>query len=95
MSRVALRLLAFRENLRIAPDLPASTSGMNPLELSILQAQSKKPISTHRDVALAIGRLGGHMNRKSDGMAGLLTLWRGWKRLQDWVEGARLYQAIL
>jgi hypothetical protein len=37
---------------------------------------------------LALGRLGGHMNRKSDGMPGWLTLWRGWTKLQSMVDGA-------
>jgi hypothetical protein len=31
---------------------------------------------------LALGRLGGHQNRPSDGMPGWLTLWRGWSQLQ-------------
>jgi len=48
-----------------------------------------------RDVALAIGQPRGPKNQKSDGMAELLNLGRGWTLLQDWVEGARLYQAIL
>ena len=34
-----------------------------------------------RDFTLALGRLGGHQNRKSDGMPGWITLWRGYERL--------------
>ena len=34
-----------------------------------------------RDFTLALGRLGGHQNRRSDGMPGWITLWRGYERL--------------
>ena len=43
---------------------------------------------TVREFYLALGRLGGHMNRKSDGMPGWLTLWRGWTKLELMVAGA-------
>ena len=42
------------------------------------------------DVALAIGRLGGHMNRKRDGMLGSKSLHEGMTRLLDMVAGYRL-----
>ena len=38
---------------------------------------------------LALGRLGGHQNRKHDGRPGWLTLWRGWTKLQTMVDGVR------
>jgi hypothetical protein len=41
-----------------------------------------------KEFYMALGRLGGHMNRKSDGMPGWLTLWRGWTKLQAMVDGA-------
>ena len=34
-----------------------------------------------------VARLGGHQNRKIDGLPGWLTLWRGWQRLQSMVDG--------
>lgn len=34
-----------------------------------------------------VARLGGHQNRKADGMPGWITLWRGWERLQCMVDG--------
>jgi hypothetical protein len=37
---------------------------------------------------MAVARLGGHMNRKSDGFPGWLTLWRGWQKLESMVTGA-------
>jgi Transposase DNA-binding len=45
-------------------------------------------ISVH-DFCRALGKLGGHLNRKHDGDAGWLVLWRGWTKLQLLVEGAQ------
>jgi hypothetical protein len=45
------------------------------------------PLSV-REFYLALGRLGGHMNRKSDGDPGWLVLWRGWTKLQSMLDGA-------
>jgi hypothetical protein len=41
---------------------------------------------TVREFTLALGRLGGHLNRKSDGLPGWITLWRGWERLHTMLE---------
>jgi hypothetical protein len=41
-----------------------------------------------REFYMALGRLGGHMNRKSDGNPGWLVLWRGWTKLQSMLDGA-------
>ena len=77
---VAARIVSLRDLAREAPEAPASQvltpdevevlachfgTGMEPSELTIGQA------------VLWIGRLGGHLNRKSDGMPGVRTLWRG------------------
>ena len=51
--------------------------GMKPSELTIGQA------------VLWIGRLGGHLNRKRDGMPGVRTLWRGLHDLTLLVAGFR------
>jgi len=50
----------------------------------------KKPrgVLTVREFFLALGRLGGHMNRKCDGSPGWLVLYRGWMKLQWMVDGA-------
>ena len=45
---------------------------------------------TVREVALAVGHLGGHLNRKSDGLPGWQTLWRGMAKLGHLVAGVRL-----
>lgn len=41
---------------------------------------------TVREFTLALARLGGHLNRKSDGPPGWITLWRGWERLHTMVD---------
>lgn len=43
-----------------------------------------------REFYMSVARLGGHMNRKSDGFPGWLTLWRGWQKLEAMVAGAQI-----
>ncbi|WP_083815304.1 IS4 family transposase [Ktedonobacter racemifer] len=40
--------------------------------------------------AHAIARLGGYLDRKSDGLPGWQTLWKGWMRVMDVLEGVHL-----
>ncbi len=94
MSVVALRLLHLRELGRSEPGAPVERSGLNGLELRVLGTELRRSLATVGDVLLAVGRLGGHMTRKSDGMPGWLTLWRGMNRLRDMTRGARLMQKI-
>jgi len=89
-SVVALRLLDLRERVGLAPAAPAEQAGLSELELTILRQHLHRPLKTVGEVALALGRLGGHMNRKSDGLPGWLTLLRGMTKLNDLVEGARI-----
>jgi hypothetical protein len=77
MSVVALRLIELRERLRRHPDAEAAQSGLSPLELEVLRQKSGRTLRTVREVALAIGRLGGHLNRTRDGLPGWQTLWHG------------------
>jgi Transposase DNA-binding len=42
---------------------------------------------TIRQFYMHVARLGGHQNRKVDGLPGWITLWRGWTRLQSMVDG--------
>ena len=87
MSVVALRLIELRERLRKQPDAEAAPSGLSPLELEVLRQKSGRTLRTVREVALAIGRLGGHRNRKGDGLPGWPTLWHGMNTLHALVEG--------
>ena len=94
MSVVALRLLDLKELGRLLPEAPAERSGLDGLELAVLAAETGRILESVKDVLLAIGRLGGHMNRKADGMPGWLTLWRGMICLRKLVRGARLMQKM-
>lgn len=93
MSVVALRLLDLRELGRAAPEAPAEVTGLSGLELEMLSLAVNRTLTTVASVLLALGRLGGHMNRKSDGMPGWITLWRGMKMLRLLVKGAELERA--
>lgn len=90
MSVVALRLLDLRELGRALPDAPAACTGLDTLEQEVLSLAVERPLATVTDVLLAVGRLGGHMNRRRDGMPGWITLWRGMKVLRLLVRGAQL-----
>lgn len=90
MSVVATRVIDLRERLRINPEAPAAESGLSEFELHMLGKYLKRELKTVKCVALAIGRMGGHQNRKSDGMPGLLSLWWGMSRFLNIMEGVNL-----
>jgi hypothetical protein len=90
MSVVALRLLDIRELGHRVPEAPAACVGLSGEELEILGLELDRTLTTVAEVLLAIGRLGGHMNRRSDGMPGWITLWRGMVKLRLLVRGAQL-----
>ncbi len=94
MSVAALRLIGLREHVRLTPASAPETTDLSELELKVLRARSGKPLVTVSEVALAIGRMGGHLNRKSDGLPGWITLWRGWRVLQTLVEGVMLARKV-
>jgi hypothetical protein len=93
MSVVALRLLDLRELGKGFPDAPAACTGLDELELELLSLAVERELTTVAEVLLALGRLGGHMNRRRDGMPGWITLWRGMKMLRLLVRGAKLERA--
>jgi hypothetical protein len=95
MSIVALRLLDLRELGRRAPAAPAACVGLSALESEILSLEVGRVLTTVAEVLLAIGRLGGHMNRRSDGMPGWITLWRGMVKLRLLVRGAQLARKMI
>ncbi len=90
LSIVALRLLDIRELGRAAPEAPAALTGLSALELEVLSSAGNRALTTVASVLLALGRLGGHMNRPSDGMPGWITLWRGMQALRLLVKGAKI-----
>jgi hypothetical protein len=95
-SAVAVRLVALRDLARQDPDAPC-TSILSPDAWQVLFAkfqlqtpQTDTPVPTVRQAILWIARLGGHLNRKGDGLPGVRTLWRGWRDLTVLVAGYRL-----
>ena len=95
MSVVAWRLFMITLIARTEPDTPCTEFLSDP-EWTVLYRTVNKAKSlpekapTIGEVVVWIARLGGFLARKSDGMPGTLTLWRGWKRLTDLTEGWNL-----
>jgi hypothetical protein len=56
--------------------------------LSAWRHGAPRPDFSVHDFFYALGRLGGHQNRKHDRPPGWLVLWRGWTKLQLLVEGS-------
>jgi len=88
---LAIRLLQLRQVARSHPDQPAQQV-FDPLWVQLLAAYFHRDPATlttqafFRDMA----RLGGHLGRTRDGPPGWRTLWKGWRRLTAWADGARL-----
>jgi len=92
LTPVAVRMLQVRQAARLTPDLPAA-SVVEPLMVEVLARRQKVSGQgmTIGQFWSRVARMGGHLGRKSDGPAGWQTLWRGWRRLVDLTEGARLF----
>jgi hypothetical protein len=56
--------------------------------LSVWRYGADRPL-TVGEFTLALGRLGGHLNRKCDGLPGWQALWRGWNALHAMVSYER------
>ena len=95
-SAVAVRMVALRDLARIEPEAPCttilSTDAWQALWCRIHKRAllANTPVPTVRQAVLWIGRLGGHLGRKRDGMPGVRTLWRGWRDLTLLATGWRL-----
>ncbi len=94
---VAVRIVGMRDRARATPDAPC-TDLLTDLEWSVLWAHrhQKRPDGGQappnlREAVLWIGALGGHQNRKSDGLPGIRSLWQGWRDLQLMVAGAAVW----
>ncbi|MFV0496108.1 IS4 family transposase, partial [Mycobacterium sp.] len=91
LSLVAVRVFQLWTALDNIPEEPATTVATNDdlVVLNEMQPTNKRVV-TVRDFVLAVGRLGGHLGRKSDGPPGTRTLWQGYQRLQDFVLGYQI-----
>lgn len=101
---VAVRLLQLRERMETERASPGDTKPMSiPLEsdewrLLWVSAERNKPLPDQPPSArwayLALAKLGGFTDTKRTGRPGWATLWRGWFRLQERLEGYRLSQQL-
>jgi hypothetical protein len=93
---VAVRIVALRDWARVDPHTPCTAvltaDEWQPLWLRFskekLTAQTAPP--TIEQVVRWIGRLGGHLGRKRDGLPGVRTLWRGFRDLSILATGFRI-----
>lgn len=92
---VSVRLLSLRYLGRISPESPAEMSNFPAAWLDLLYRwHSGNRRITNWNVAtviMALGNLGGHLGRRSDGPPGWQALWSGWLRLQDMLIGAEIF----
>jgi hypothetical protein len=86
---VAVRLLQTKLLARTHPDEIVSVENIDPEALQILSVKYEKPPGgwTNATLLIAIARLGGFIGRRSDGLPGWQTIWRGWQRLMIMVDG--------
>ena len=91
LSEVALTLLNLRDVSRSddAQTRPATTviDADYVAVLTFWRYGEVRPGTTIHDFYYALGRLGGHQNRKCDKPPGWLVLWRGWVKLQSMLDG--------
>jgi hypothetical protein len=99
-SQVAVRLLRLTYLARVAPQAPVSEE-FTPDEVTVLnhcrQEQEKDQqarVTNIHEAVRVIARLGGHLGRKGDGPPGAKTLWRGLRRLHDFVIGKNINNTI-
>lgn len=95
LALVAVRLLSTKLLARSQPEGLEAAQTLGPEALTILEKKLGRPKGgwTNRTVWVATARLGGFIGRKSDGLPGWQTIWRGWQRLMWMCEGlATLHQ---
>lgn len=90
LSVIALKILWMTRINRIEPEAPIELV-LSEDEAMVLithaQKKTKKELQNVDDVVRYIAYLGGFKGRKSDGNPGLLTLWRGYIRFYDIMDG--------
>lgn len=94
LALIAARLLDARQLARALPDDPVAQGVFGPEALAILGGKFGMPKEgwTNRSALVAVARLGGFLARRSDGLPGWQTIWRGWHRLMDMCQGVETMQ---
>lgn len=91
LSPLAVRLLQLRDLSRSDPERPAQEV-VEPTVLALVAAHTDyvpEKMST-ATFWKAVAQLGGYLGRRGDGPPGWKTLWKGWLRIQTWLEGVHL-----
>ena len=93
---VAVRLLNTKMLARSRPESFEAASSFGPQMLALLEKKVGTPKGgwTNANVIIATARLGGFIGRKSDGMPGWQTIWRGWQRLMWMAEGVETFNQL-
>ena len=89
---VAVRLLGAKLLARSCPESFAATESFGPDMIQVLEHKFGSPKGgwTNHNLLVAVARVGGFIGRKSDGMPGWLTIWRGWQRLMWMCQGLEI-----
>lgn len=90
-SVIGWRILWMRYVLEKSPEEDC-TSVLTKMEYRVLYSKMNKTMELPqrticvKQAILWIAQLGGFLARKNDGDPGVITIWRGWRRLQDYVD---------
>lgn len=90
LSVVGVRLLQLKSVARETPDRPAAEVVPKPW-IRMLQCLrgERRPLVTVGEFFRSLAKLGGFLGRRHDGDPGWITLWRGFKKLNLCLRGAR------
>jgi len=89
---LAVRLLNSQWLARTRPEAAVDPQVFGPPALKILSRHFGIPEEgwSHRSVLVCVARMGGFLARRSDGMPGWQTIWRGWQRLLWMCQGLEI-----
>jgi hypothetical protein len=94
LSILAITLLQLRDAARQpGAEVRPATDVVDPIYVTVVALNYPSRLGTSpsvRQFYMHVARMGGHQNRKCDGLPGWITLWRGWMKLESMVAGYRL-----
>lgn len=92
---IAVKILQIRDLVRVMPDEPAKIF-FNSLSIKMLQRYHKdtRKELTVKQYYVLLAKMGGYLNRKSDGDPGWQTLWQGQQQLYWMLKGYQTMSGI-